>query len=153
MYSEQRTDGAGSSFMDAGEHQGWDGVSEEIDRTFWGDPDDPALEDWYDEQLAVLYDHHDRMVYNMMGWLAVGCHHLSEEAWQAHDLERAQLEGMRIHETQPPHSQLYSQEDPKQCGEPLLFVCTCVLSSTPAGLTSLTSLREHCRLTSSIFAV
>jgi hypothetical protein len=120
MFSGQRsTDGQGSAFMDAGEHQGWDGASEETARTFLGDPDDPDLEDWYDKQLAVLYDHHDRMVYNMMGWLAVGCHHLAEEAWQANDLERAQYEGMWIHETQPPNSQLYSQEDSQQCGKPV----------------------------------
>jgi hypothetical protein len=62
----------------------------------------------------------------MMGWCAVGCHHLTEEAWQANEEERAQYEGMRVHETQPRKSQLYSQEDPKLCGKPLVFML-CVL--------------------------
>ena len=130
MFSGQRTDGEGSAHLYAGEHQGFDGASEDTVPQHLR-PDHYVEEgdgDTYDEKLAYYYEHAEGMVYSMIGWHAVACLHLSEEAWQAHDLERAQLESMRIHETQPSYSQLYSQEDPKQCGKRLLFVCTCAFS-------------------------
>jgi hypothetical protein len=161
IYFMPRMDGAGSEFMLAADHQAWDDAAEDTvqpdtlpqhfrPETYVDDEDGTH----FDYSLEYWYEHGEALVYSMMGWCALGCHHLAEEAWQAPTKKNGpSYEGMRVHETQPSYSQLYSQEDSQQCGKPLLFVCTCAFSSTPAGLTSLTSLREHCRWRSSVFAV
>jgi hypothetical protein len=117
--SMSRVDGAGSAFMLRDGQQAWDDAAEELDCTPGNEMLDEAS---YDEMLEYWYEHAEGMVYSMIGWCAVGCHHLAEEAWQANEEERAQNEGHRWHESQPRKSQLYSQEDPELCGKPLVFM-------------------------------